>query len=125
MQLETTFGRFINTRRNMLKLTLRELSKLLDISPAYLDLLENNKKTNPSKEIIYKLIKTLELSKEDCHNFLDLHAKANNAISLDLPDYLMNNDLARKAVRCAKESDDADKEWTVFINKLNNENSGK
>ena len=117
-----TFGGFIHHKRTTLKLTQLEVSESVGISIAYLNLLENDKKTNPSKEIVYKIAESLELSKEECYVFLDLHAKANHTVSLDLPEYLMNNDIARKAVRRAKEAGNADEEWQNFIDRLN---SGK
>ena len=124
MQSDITpsFGGFITKKRENLKLTLTELSGAVGITPAYLHFIESGKKINPSKEIIYKMAAELGLSKDECYIFLDLHAKANNKISLDLPDYLMSNDIARKAVRRAKENADkefTDKEWQNFMDKLN------
>lgn len=117
-QTTGTFGGFINYRRIKLNMTLSDLSKELGISVTYLDLIENNKKINPSEKIIYEMARVFELSKEECYIFFDLHARANNTVSLDLPVYLMSNDMARKAVRRAKEAKNADEEWVSFINKL-------
>lgn len=43
-------------------ITLYKLSKITGISRSYLDELENNKKTNPSLETIYKISTALEVN---------------------------------------------------------------
>ena len=50
----------------------------------------------------------------------DLAAKAKNStvVSQDLPDYIMERDIVRIALRTAKDVDATDEEWQEFIASL-------
>ena len=52
-------GEIIKAERKQRGLSLRELSKVADVSHSYLSQLENGKKDSPSIEIVYKLSKVL------------------------------------------------------------------
>ena len=80
--------------------------------------MENNKKTNPSEEIIQKMISVFCLNEDEIAVFYDLHAKANGIISQDLPEYIMGSVLARNALRKAKKKPATDDDWHDFIKKL-------
>ena len=49
---------------------------------------------------------------------LDLAAKSRNTVSADLPDYIMEKDIVRAALRVAKEVDATDEEWQTFMKML-------
>ena len=61
----------------------------------------------------------------------DLAAKTKNntVVSQDLPDYIMDRDIVRVALRTAKDVDATDEEWQEFIARLEarkrNEQEGK
>ena len=51
---------------------------------------------------------------------LDLAAKSqNNRVSADLPDYIMDREIVRAALRTAREADATDQEWQDFIDRIN------
>ena len=61
----------------------------------------------------------LHLSKVETERMLDLAAKSqNNRVSADLPDYIMDREIVRAALRTAKEADATDQEWQEFIDRI-------
>ena len=46
-------------------------------------------------------------------------SRSRPAVSSDLPEYIMENEVVRIALRTAKEVDATDEEWLEFIEKLN------
>ena len=59
------------------------------------------------------------LSKVETEQMLDLAAKSqNNRVSADLPDYIMDREIVRAALRTAKEADATDQEWQEFIDRI-------
>ena len=51
---------------------------------------------------------------------LDLAAKSKqNRVSADLPDYSMDREIVRAALRTAREADATDQEWQDFIDRIN------
>ena len=61
------------------------------------------------------------LNKEETEEMYDLAAKSKNipTVSSDLPEYIMDKDIVRVALRTAKDVDATDAEWQEFIEKLN------
>ncbi len=59
-----TVGDVIHDARAALKLSLRDVTKLLDITPSYLSDIENNRRV-PSEEVLVKLAKLLHLDYDD------------------------------------------------------------
>jgi len=109
------FGRFIESRRKKLGFTLRGLAAELDIAPAYLSDIEKGRR-NPSDEKLRSIIKALRFNEDEIFYVLDLAAKAKeNTVSADLPDYIMDTDLARVALRRAKEGNITDEDWQDVI----------
>lgn len=118
--MSKTFGEFLQAKRFVQKMTLREAAKILDISAMYLSELENNKKSNPNDDIIFKLIKLFALSKEETIELFELHAIANSTICLDLPDYIMSDVAIRHALRTAKDKPATSEDWQNFIEVVKN-----
>ncbi len=58
------------------------------------------------------------LDKSEHELLLDLAAKSRNTVSADLPDYIMEKDIVRAALRVAKEVDATDEEWQTFMKML-------
>jgi len=59
-----TVGEVIHDGRAKLKLSLRDVTKQLDITPSYLSDIENNRRV-PSEEVLGKLTKLLDLDYDD------------------------------------------------------------
>ena len=115
-----TFGEFLNRKRTQHEMSLRKFAEQTDISPVYMCNMEKNRNPAPSEEILIKMVKLLLLSDEEAAMFYDLAAASKNTptVSQDLAKYIMAKDLARVALRTAKDVDATDEEWQQFISML-------
>ena len=106
--MEQTFGSFVREKRQSIGLSLRTLAAKLDLSPVYLSNIENDRRPAPTRAYLERL-----------EQMLDLAAKSqNNRVSADLPDYIMDREIVRAALRTAKEADATDQEWQEFIDRI-------
>lgn len=118
--MEQTFGSFVREKRQSIGLSLRTLAAKLDLSPVYLSNIENDRRPAPTRAYLERLEQELHLNKAETEQMLDLAAKSqNNRVSADLPDYIMDREIVRTALRTAKEADATDKEWQDFIDRIN------
>ena len=114
-----TFGSFVRQHRQAMGMTLRGLAARLGISPVYMSNIETDRRTAPTQEYLEKLAKELRLDKAGYEEMLDLAAKSKaQRVSSDLPEYIMERDIVRAALRTAKEVDATDGEWQEFIDRL-------
>jgi transcriptional regulator with XRE-family HTH domain len=120
MEQDKTFGKFITEKRLEKEISLRRFAGMLELSPVYVCNIEKNRKPAPKDEVLERIAKILMLSKEEKEEMYDLAAKSKNApvVSGDLPDYIMEKDIVRVALRTAKDVDATDAEWQEFIQKL-------
>lgn len=80
---------------------------------------ETGRKPAPARENLDKLTLELHLSKEEQELLLDLAARPETMrVSADLPEYIMERDIVRAALRTAKEVDATDEEWQEFIDRI-------
>lgn len=120
MEKEKTFGAFIREKRLRKNISLRYLVELLDLSPVHMSNIENDRRPAPKDEVLRRIIKVLELNKQEQEEMYELAAKSKDIPTVpgDLPEYISGNELARAALRTAKDVDATDKEWMEFIEKL-------
>ncbi len=117
---ELTFGSFVRQKRMEKEMSLRSLAQRLELSPVYMSNIENDLKPAPSQAKLDKLVQIFMLDKKDIELLWDLAAKSRKQrVSVDLPEYIMDRDIVRVALRTAKELDATDKDWQDFIDKLN------
>lgn len=117
--MEQTFGGFVRQRRTAVGLTLRGLAARLELSPVYMSNIETDRKPAPARESLDKLAVELRLDRAATELLLDLAAKSKSQqVSADLPDYIMERDIVRAALRTAKEVDATDEEWQEFIDRI-------
>ena len=117
--MEQTFGSFVREKRQSIGLSLRTLAAKLDLSPVYLSNIENDRRVAPSQEYLERMALLLQLDKPEREWMLDLAAKSKqNRVSADLPDYIMDREIVRAALRTAKEADATDQEWQEFIDRI-------
>lgn len=117
--MEQTFGGFVRQRRMALGISLRGLAARLELSPVYMSNIETDRRPAPTQEHLDKLAAELKLDKEDAARLLDLAARSQHQrVSADLPDYIMERDIVRAALRTAKEVDATDEEWQEFIDRI-------
>ena len=114
-----TFGAFISTRRKERKINLRETAKSLHIAYGYLSDIEQGRRPAPEGDFVERMSRFLELDKQEYELLLDLAAKSKTQrVSADLPEYIMERDIVRAALRTAKEVDATDEEWQEFIDRI-------
>ena len=117
--MEQTFGSFVRECRKARGITLRGLAARLGLSPVYMSNMETDRRAAPTQEHLEKLAKELALDKAGYEQLLDLAAKSKTRrVSSDLPEYIMERDIVRAALRTAKEVDATDEEWQEFIDRL-------
>lgn len=116
--VEQSFGEFIASKREEKKITLREMARLLKITPPYLSDIEKDRRNSPDKDRLDEIAAILFLSEEECSYMYDLAGKKRNSISPDLPDYIMERDYVRAALRKAIDLNIGEEEWKRFIEEL-------
>ena len=114
------FGAFLREVRIRKGYSIRELAKISNVSPYYLSYIESGVKSNPSLDVMGRIIKSLSMSKTEIEMFLDLHAKANGCVSYDLVDFIMGNDEIRETIRNERDKPGSSPTWNDFIKKMNN-----
>ncbi len=119
-----SFGRYLYFLRKSRKLTLRRLAEMINVSPFYLSLIENEKKSNPSPEILGRLYTALKLSKPEMETLLDLHAERNGGVSYDIAHYIIKNKDIRELIRSERDKAKDTAYWDDFISDITKENIG-
>lgn len=105
MRNKLSFGEFVMSKRQSLGLTIREFSKKLSVSAAFVCGMESGKKPAPSVETQMKIAKILELTETETELLVDLavRTKREGTIPGDVCKYiLMDSDVIvflRKAKR--------------------------
>ena len=113
-----TFGEFIITKRKEKEISARQLAIAINISPVYMCDIEKDRKFALSDELLESIRKTLLLSEDDSEIMYDLAAKARKTVSADLPEYIMENEIVRTALRTAKKNKIPDEKWERFIKEI-------
>lgn len=116
--VEQSFGEFIASKREEKKITLREMARLLKITPPYLSDIEKDRRNSPDKDKLDEIAAILSLNEEECSYMYDLAGKKRNSISPDLPEYIMERDYVRAALRKAIDLNIGEEEWKKFIEEL-------
>ena len=116
MEQDTSgFGKFIECKRKESKITLRAMALKLNIAPAYLSDIEKGRRYPPER-LFDDLSKILQLSRDERLEMLDLAASAReNQVSADIAGYVMEEDLARVALRRAKQRKLSPEQWQKVI----------
>ena len=113
-----TFGDFIIIKRKEKDISARQLAIAINISPVYMCDIEKDRKFALSDELLEKIRRTLLLSEDDSELMYDLAAKARKTVSADLPEYIMENEIVRTALRTAKKNNIPDEKWEKFIKEI-------
>lgn len=111
------FGEYVRKRREKLNKSLRGLAKELDIAPAYLSDIEKGNRYAPEKYLDI-MIEKLEISGDELNTFYDLAGKSRNNNYPDLSEYIGSSDLARVALRKARDYRITDEQWQQFIDDI-------
>ncbi len=112
-----TFGSYIKSRRLRLEMTVREMSKRLEVSPAYLSDIENDRRYPMGNDKIELLVSIYNLNEDEQALMYDFAGRARKEIAPDLPNYIMEEDIVRVALRRAKKEATTE-DWNEFLNIL-------
>lgn len=120
MNRAKTFGDFLIAKRMEREMSARQLAIKLDFSAVYICDIEKNRRPVPD-EILEKLPLLLHLNEAETEEMYDLAAKSRHTVSADLPEYIMEKDIVRAALRTAKKHNVTDKQWEDFIRRITKE----
>jgi transcriptional regulator with XRE-family HTH domain len=112
-----SFGEYIRARRESLGRTLRGAAAELDIAPAYLSDIEKGNRPAPPKHL-EAMLRLLAIPDGEAARFYDLAGKSKNTISPDLVGYVSKSELARVALRRARDRNISDEQWQRFIDAI-------
>ena len=120
MNRAKTFGDFLIAKRMEREMSARQLAIKLDFSALYICDIEKNRRPVPD-EILEKLPLLLHLNEAETEEMYDLAARSRHTVSADLPEYIMEKDIVRAALRTAKKHNVTDKQWEEFIRRITKE----
>ena len=118
MNDDLTFGKFLTQKRKEVDISLRQFAYDVELSPVYICDIEKDRKYAPAQPILDRMAQILHLSDADKLLMYDLAGKSKNTVPVDLPEYIMEKDIVKIALRKAKEFDATDAEWQEFIKKI-------
>ncbi len=114
----SNFGDFIAKKREEKQISLTEMSRKLGITPPYLSDVEKDRRNPFDLKKLNLLASIFSLSEEDNTLMLDLVGKKRHAVAPDLPEYIIERDHVRAALRTARDLDATKEEWLEFANYL-------
>ena len=120
MNRAKTFGDFLIAKRMEREMSARQLAIKLDFSAVYICDIEKNRRPVPD-EILEQLPLLLHLNEAETEEMYDLAARSRHTVSADLPEYIMEKDIVRAALRTAKKHNVTDKQWEDFIRRITKE----
>ena len=109
-----TFGQYIRTKREALGKSLRSVAAAIEMAPAYLSDIEKGNRWPPVK-YLENLAEELGISGDELSLFYDLAGEIREGSYPDLTDYIGKTDLARVALRTARDNNIPDEKWQKFI----------
>jgi len=112
------FGEYVKARREALGKSIRGLAAELDMTPAYLSDIEKGNRYAPEKYLA-KMVEVLHIAGETVNCFYDLAGKSRHDHFPDLTPYIGEKQIARIALRKARDLDIPDSKWQEFIDNMN------
>lgn len=110
-----SFGSFVRAKRESLGKSLRSVAAEIDMAPAYLSDVEKGNRWPPVK-YLEKLAEVLGIIKEnELSLFYDLAGDIREGSYPDLTDYIGKTDIARIALRKARDNHISEDKWQKFI----------
>ncbi|WP_244660314.1 helix-turn-helix transcriptional regulator [Corynebacterium belfantii] len=96
--------------------SMRRFADMIGVIAPYLSDIEKGRRAAPDGKL-EEIATALKLSRAEREQMFDLAALTReNQVSADLSGYIMETDLARVALRRAKEQDLSDRQWENIIN---------
>ena len=98
--------------------SLRGLAADLDMTPTYLNDIEKGNRSAPEKHL-EKMVEVMGITSDNINCFYDLAGKSRNDVYPDLNPYIGEKQIARVALRKARDLDIPDSKWQEFIDNMN------
>ena len=114
----TTFGEFLQQKREEKLITLRKMADMLGFSAPFLSDVEKGRRNPPDLPKLEQISNILGLTKEEERFMFDLAGDKRETIAPDLPVYIMGRDYVAAALRTARDLDAGEEEWQQFIREL-------
>ncbi|MFA5638370.1 MAG: helix-turn-helix transcriptional regulator [Anaerovoracaceae bacterium] len=115
---EMTFGSFIRSKREATGKSLRSVAADIEMAPAYLSDVEKGNRWPPVK-YLEKLAEVLGINGEDLSIYYDLAGEIREGSYPDLTEYIGKTDIARVALRKARDKNISAEKWQLFIDDIN------
>ena len=113
-----TFGDFIREKREALGKTIRGFAAEIKIGNSYLNDIEKGNR-NPPEKYLEAIANGLGITEEkELNTFYDLAGKFRNGSFSDLNGYIAKKDVARVALRTARDHNIPDRQWQKFIDEI-------
>ncbi len=112
-----SFGEYIKARREILGKSIRGLAQELGMTPVYLSDIEKGNRYAPEK-YLERMIEILRISGDDIDFFYDLAGRSRNDIFPDLIEYIGKTEIARVALRKARDLNISKEQWQDFIDEI-------
>lgn len=112
-----SFGEYIKARREALGKSIRGLALELDMTPAYLSDIEKGNRYAPEKYLV-RMAELLNIVGDDVNCFYDLAGKSRHDNYPDLAEYIGKTEIARVALRRARDLNISNSQWQDFIDKM-------
>ncbi len=113
-----TFGSYIRARREALGKSLRGVAAEIEMAPAYLSDIEKGNRWPPVK-YLEKLAKVLGITDADeLSSFYDMAGDIREGNYPDLTDYIGKTEIARVALRKARDHNVSAEKWQQFIDEI-------
>ncbi len=119
-----TFGSFIRSKREALGKSLRSVAADIEMAPAYLSDVEKSNRWPPVK-YLEKLAEVLGISGNELSLYYDLAGEIREGSYPDLTDYIGKTDIARVALRKARDNNISDEKWQRFIDEIKSSDDKK
>lgn len=120
---EITFGDFIKGRREEKQMSLRKCAAELNMNATYLFDIEKGNRPAPEKKLD-DFIRVLGIPESDLNEFYDLAGISRQNNFPDIAEYIGNSELARVALRTARDVNLTDSRWQEIINQMKNPTNG-
>ena len=113
-----SFGAFLTAKREERDLTLREMARKLEVSPAYLSDIEKKRTSTLTKERLDSVAEILCLDRREREEMFDLVGRQKGTVAPDIPAYIYGRDYVAKALRRARDLGAGEAEWMRFVEEL-------
>ena len=118
--MKQTFGDFLRRERLNRMIKLNTFARMVGISSVYLSYIETGKRPAPSKPILEKIAKVLNLNDREIQtmNTLASLSRAKDSLPENLDSYILERPYITETLLTAKKNDTPEAEWVKFKNKI-------